>query len=216
MKKLLIITLLIGSSIFSFSQKLKLGVCLNPHFDWFNENTSLMKSDGSKTGIMGGLVIENYFSKNYAFTTGILLGSYGGKMVYNDTIMIRTDEKNINVPPALQVKYKLQYITVPIGLKLKTNQIGFFSYYAHLGFSPQINIRAKAEAGSLLDNAGIGKEVGLFNISYYFGGGLEYSLGGNTAIVLGVTYNNGFLDILTKQNSKQILNYLTINIGVMF
>ena len=216
MKKVLVFSLLLGFSIVSFAQNLKLGVCLNPHFDWFNENSSLMKSDGSKTGIMGGLVVENYFSKNYAFATGIMLGSYGGRLVYNDSVTIRTDENNTKVPPNLLVKYKLQYITVPIGLKLKTNQFGYFSYYASLGFAPQINIRAKAEAGSILDNADIGKEVGLFNISYYFGAGLEYGIGGSTAIVVGVTYNNGFMDILTKQDSKVILNYLTVNVGVMF
>ena len=216
MKKFFLISFLISTSIFTFSQNLKLGVCLNPHFDWFNENAKSMRSDGSRTGISGGLVVENYFSKNYAFTTGIQLGSYGGNMKYDSTITIHTDEENVLVSPGTKITYKLQYITVPIGLKLKTNQIGFFSYYASLGFTPQVNIKAKAEATSVLDNAAIGKEIGLFNLSYYFGGGLEYGVGGNTAIVVGVTYNNGFLDILSKQDSKQSLSYLTVNVGVMF
>lgn len=216
MKKILIIILLIGASFFSFSQKVKLGVCLNPHFDWFNENSDRMKSDGSKTGIEGGLVIENYFSKNYAFSTGLRLGSYGGKMVYNDSILVRTDKSNVSVPPSLQVKYALQYVTIPIDLKLKTNQIGFLSYYAQLGFAPQVNIRARASAASVLDNANVGKEIGIFNLSYHFGGGVEYGVGGSTVIMVGISYNNGFIDILSKQDSKQTLNFLTINVGVMF
>ncbi|MBN2610582.1 MAG: outer membrane beta-barrel protein [Bacteroidales bacterium] len=216
MKKILVICLLSGISVFGFSQKLKLGVCLNPHFDWFNENSSVMKSAGSKAGISGGLVIENYFTKNYAFITGIQLGSFGGNMAYDDTITLQTEDNNVRVPAGVDVKYKLQYVSIPVGLKLKTNQIGFFSYYANLGFMPQVNIRARADASSHADNASVGKEIGVFNASYFFGGGIEYGIGGNAAIVVGVTYNNGFVDILSKQNLKQNLNFLTINLGVMF
>lgn len=216
MKKIVFSAMLIAISVIGYSQSTRLGVCLNPHFAWFSENTDLMKSNGSRTGIEGGLVIEHYFAKNYAFATGIHLGSFGGKMVYNDTIVFRTNEKEKNVPPQLEVKYKMQYISVPIDLKLKTNQIGFLSYFARLGFNAQVNIGAKADAPPVLDNDGAGKEVGLFNLSYHFGGGVEYGIGGNTAIILGVDYNNGFLDLLTKQKERQSMSYLSINVGVMF
>ncbi len=216
MKKVLFLITIVGISVIGYSQKLKLGVCLNPHFDWFSESSDRMKSNGSKTGVEGGLMVENYFSDNYAFATGILLGSFGGKMVYNDSIVFQTDETDKDVPPGKEVKYKLQYISVPVGLKLKTNQIGYMSYFARLGFTGQINISAKADAPPSLDDDGAGKEVGLFNLAYHFGGGLEYGVGGNTAIVVGVTYNNGFLDILSKQGGKESLSYLTINVGVMF
>jgi len=216
MKKIVFSAILIAISFIGYSQSTRLGVCLNPHFAWFSENSDLMKSNGTSLGIEGGLVIEHYFAKNYAFVTGIHLGSFGGTMVYNDTIVFRTNDKDKTVPPQLEVKYKLQYISVPIDLKLKTNQIGFLSYFARLGFNPQVNIGAKADAPPALDNDEAGKEVGLFNLSYHFGGGVEYGVGGNTAIILGVDYNNGFLDLLTKQKERQSLSYLAINVGVMF
>ena len=216
MKKIVFTALLIAISVIGYSQSTRLGVCLNPHFAWFNENSDLMKSNGTRIGIEGGLVIEHYFAKNYAFATGIHLGSFGGTMVYNDTIVFRTNDKDKTVPPQLEVKYKMQYISIPIDLKLKTNQIGFLSYFARLGFNAQVNIGAKADAPPALDNDGAGKEVGLFNLSYHFGGGVEYGIGGNTAIILGVDYNNGFLDLLTKQKERQSMSYLSINVGVMF
>lgn len=216
MKKTIILATFIVISVTGYSQDLRLGVCLNPHFDWFSESSDLMKSNGTKTGVEGGLIVENYFTKNYAFATGILLGSFGGRMVYNDSISFQTDETYKDIPPGKEVKYKLQYISVPVGLKLKTNQIGYMSYFARLGFTGQVNIGARADAPPNLDDDGAGKEIGLFNLAYHFGAGLEYGIGGNTAIVAGVTYNNGFLDILTKQGGKESLSYLTINIGVMF
>jgi hypothetical protein len=217
MKKIVFAALLTAISVTGFSQGLRLGVCLNPHFTWFSENSDKMKSNGTRTGIEGGLAIEHYFAKNYAFATGIHLGTFGGKMVYlEDSLDFRTNDKVQKVPPNLEVKYKLQYISVPIDLKLKTNQIGFMSYFARLGFNFQLNIGAKADAPPALNNDDAGKEVGLFNMAYHFGGGVEYGVGGNTAIVLGLDYNNGFFDILTKQEGRQSLSYLTINVGVMF
>lgn len=216
MTKFVFTAIFVLSITTGYAQKLRLGVCLSPHFDWFSENSDLMKSNGSRIGIEGGLVVENYFAKNYAFLTGIRLGTFGGRMIYNDSITFITDEKDKEVPPGHEVKYKLQYISVPLALKLKTNQMGYMSYFAQLGFTPQINIGAKADAPPVLNNDGANKEVGLFALSYHFGGGLEYGVGGNTAIVIAVLYNNGFLDILTKQPGKESLSYLTVHVGVMF
>ena len=216
MKKIAFSAILIAISVIGYSQSTRLGVCLNPHFAWFSENSDLMESNGTRIGIEGGLVIEHFFAKNYAFATGIHLGSFGGTMIYSDSIVFRTNDNEKTVPPQLEVAYKLQYISVPIDLKLKTNQIGYMSYFARLGLNAQVNIGSKADAPPALNNDAAGKEVGLFGLGYHFGGGLEYGVGGNTSVILGIDYNNGFLDILTKQKARQSLSYLTINAGVMF
>jgi hypothetical protein len=216
MKKILLAASLVAISVITYSQKVRLGVCLNPHFAWFYENSDKMMSNGTRIGIEGGLVIENYFAKNYAFSTGIRLGAFGGKIEYSDSISFETNDKDKYVLAGEEVKYKLQYISIPIALKLKTNQIGYFSYFAQLGFTGQVNIGAKADGQTVLDNDGANPEVGLFNVSYHFGGGVEYGIGGNTAIVAGIIYNNGFLDILSKQDDRESLSYLSINLGVNF
>ena len=216
MKKIVVLFIIVQLPLFCYSQKLRLGVCLNPHVDWFAENSSKLSPAGGKVGIEGGLLLENYFAKNYALNSGIRLGIYGAKLQYNDSVYLKTDESEQLISPSTKVTYKLQYITVPIGLKLKTNQIGYMTYYAVLGFTPQINIGAKAYARNILDNAGVSKEIGLFNLGYHFGGGIEYGIGGNTSLIGGIVYNNGFVDILSRQEAKQSLNMLTIMIGIMF
>jgi len=42
----------------------------------------------------------------------------------------------------------------------------------------------------------------MFNLSYHITAGIEYSLGGNTALVFGLDFDNNFLDI-TKDNGNQ-------------
>ncbi len=216
MKKILFAATFIAISYIAGSQEVQLGVCLNPHFSWFTENTSLVRSNGTRVGVEGGLVVENYFTKNYAFVTGIRLGTFGGKLEYNDSISFETTDEIKYVLDEEEVKYKLQYISIPIALKLKTNQIGYLSYYAQLGFTGQVNIGSKADCPPRIENDGAGPEVGLVSLSYHFGGGVEYEIGGNTSVVLGIIYNNGFIDVLTSQEGRESLSYLSVNLGIMF
>ena len=45
-------------------------------------------------------------------------------------------------------------------------------------------------------------ELNIFNLSYHITAGIEYSLGGTTALVFGLNFENNFLDI-TKDNGNQ-------------
>lgn len=63
-------------------------------------------------------------------------------------------------------------------------------------------------------------ELNKFNLSYHITVGTEYSLGGTTAIVLGLNFDNNFLDI-TKDNANQpkdIVSHkiLSFRLGVNF
>ena len=104
-----------------------------------------------------------------------------------------------------------------MGLKLKTNEIGYFTFYTHLGVNTGINIKATGEVENYeLDNTNISDEVKLFNLAYFIGAGAEYSIGGNTAIVLGLTYTNGFVDITKDTDNKVTCSNVTIRIGILF
>ena len=62
---------------------------------------------------------------------------------------------------------------------MKTNEIGYFTYFAELGFNQHINVGSRASStGSGLSKDLVSKEINLFNMSYFFGGGVEYNIGG--------------------------------------
>ena len=211
----ILIAMCFSGALLAQHQNLRIGVTVSPHFSWLNPDSKRVNSEGTKPGFQGGLVVENYFSDNYAFTTGLTIGSFGGKLSYSDTISMETNDGMVQVLPNDEISYKLQYISIPLGLKMKTNRIGYFTYYAQMGLTAQFNIKAKATS-AVLENQSINKEVNLLSMSYYFGGGLEYNIGGNTSVILGVRYDNGFMDCLKTERSKDNLNYVTIHIGVMF
>jgi hypothetical protein len=62
--------------------------------------------------------------------------------------------------------------------------------------------------------------VNIFNLGYYIGMGAEYSLGGSTAICIGLYYTNGFLDVTTDHDNqpsdKVIMNNVALNLGIIF
>jgi hypothetical protein len=126
-----------------------------------------------------------------------------------------------DVPAGKSVVYKIQYISVPLGLKFKTNQIGYVTFFTDIGLDPKIVINRKADIPSLsITDENAIKELKGLNLSYHIIAGIEYSLGGNTAIVLGLGYENNFLDITRDINNQPVdkvtQNILKFRIGVNF
>ena len=45
---------------------------------------------------------------------------------------------------------------------------------------------------------------------------MEYNFSGNTSLLVAVTYNNGFTDILKSKDVKAMANYLELTVGIFF
>jgi len=220
MKKYLFISILIISSIQAFAQhsNLRFTVFVDPKFTWMNSDYTAIDNDGSKMGVNIGLNVDKFFADNYAIMTGVSINNVGGNLTFNmDGKELKTNGGNELLNNGSTVEYKLQYINVPLGLKLKTNEIGYWTFFTHLGLNSGINIKATAEVDDVdLPNENISKEIRLFNLGYYIGAGAEYSIGGNAAIVVGLTYTNGFIDITDGEDSKVTLSNIAIRLGVLF
>ncbi len=219
MKKYLFISILLLSSIQLFAQKtnLRFTVFVDPKFSWMKSDYNSIENDGTKMGVNIGLNVDNFFADNYALMTGISIDNTGGNLKFDYAKTLQTGSGEEDLPAGSSVNYKLQYISVPLGLKLKTNEIGYWTFFTHLGLNGGINIKATAEVdGFELENENISDEVNLFNLGYYIGAGAEYSIGGNAAIVVGLTYTNGFVDITDGNDSKVTLSNVAIRLGVLF
>jgi hypothetical protein len=203
-------------------QKISLGIHADPSISWFSSDINNVKNDGSRAGFNFGLTFNSYFTPNYSFSTGISLVNAGGRLVGYDTTVLefRNSIKSI-VSPGEPVTYKIQYLSIPLGLKLQTNQIGYITFFTDLGLDPKVVIGGKIDVPSQnISGENAVNELNIFNLSYHITAGIEYSLGGTTAIVVGFNFDNNFLDI-TKDNigqledkiSHKILNF---RLGVIF
>lgn len=204
-------------SVIAKAQKVKFGVYADPQISWLAPEARTVKSDGSMFKFQGGLIVEKYFQDNYAINTGIGIGTQAGKLTFEDASTIHVYNEIDSLPAGTKVEYHLNYLTIPLGLKLKTNQIGYFSYYALVGFTNQFNIKARANSDDgTLDKDVINKEISLYNLAYHFGLGVEYFISENTAFTLGVMYHNGFIDVTKSDNAAVYSRIVSIRIGVIF
>lgn len=202
------------------SQGLQIGIFFDPQVTWMSSDNNEITSNGSRIGFNFGLALHNFFTENYAFTTGISLNQTGGKLRHSDSTFFRTQEEIDTLLPGTTITYKLQYISIPIGLTLKTNEIGYMTYFAQLGFDLQFNLKAVGDESNGFEDERINEEVNLVNLGYHFGIGLEYSLGGKTSLMVGLSFSQSLIDV-TKDFGNQpedrvVLNNIALRIGVNF
>jgi len=217
MKKTLIL-LLFSLLVTSLSaQELRFSVVAEPQLTWIKPDAKNVSSEGSRFGINVGLQVDKFFAPNYALSSGISIGTTGGELHYDNEIVVKIHGEETQLPAGSMVTYKLQYIHVPLGLKLKTNPIGYSTFYAHLGLLGGINIKATGNADSDgLSDENISDDIQLLKMGYFIGGGLEYSLGGTSSLIVGVSYNNGFTDITKREGNKATLSNVALRIGILF
>ncbi len=204
--------------IFLFSQGVKFGIFVEPKISWLSPDVKNISNGGSRMGVNIGLVMDGYFTDNYAFATGVSINNVGGKLEFTEAFELATSDTSFeNIDPNTIVTYKLQYVNIPIGLKLKTNDIGYFAFTSNVGITPQINIKSRINSeDNNLSDINVGEEIKLFNLAYHIGVGVEYSIGGSSAISVSIIYTNGVLDITNREEDKIHLSNVALKVGLMF
>jgi|SRR5664279_1782013 len=220
-KIILILLMVLGPATLHAQRRIGFGIHFDPSVNWFSTDISQVRYDGARAGFNFGLTYNKYFAPNYSFSTGISLMRTGGRLVSTDTTNMEFSNSRLKVLPGNPVVYKIQYLVIPIGLKLQSNQIGYLTFFSDLGIDPKIAISRKADIPSLNisgDNAN--KEINIFNLSYHITAGIEYSLGGSTALVFGLNFDNNFLDATTDKGNprkdKVSQKILSFRFGVNF
>ena len=199
------------------SQSLRFGVFANPVISWMKTDISKIEGDGTVIGVNFGLMADKYFAEHYAFSTGLSLHNMGGVLWYKDGKLLRTSEGIDTVQPGKRIRYNLQYIHVPFALKFKTNEIGYITYFAQLGLDPMVNVRTRATVKDQgISSVNASKEINPFYMAYHLSAGIEYKLLGNTAVVAGLTYMNGFTDVTDDTSQKAVMHNVELRIGVIF
>jgi hypothetical protein len=203
---------------------LSFGLHADPVICWFGSDINKVSNEGARPGFNFGFSVNKYFGPNYSFSSGINLISAGGRLVSDEATIFELDKyetETVTVAANEAIVYKIQYLSVPFGLKLQTNQIGYMTFFSDFGLDPKVVIGGKADIPSLdIKGEKANSELNLFNLSYHITAGMEYSLGGSTAAVLGLGFDNNFLDI-TKDNGvqpddKTTHRLISFRLGIIF
>jgi hypothetical protein len=237
MKRILLLGLLtgfLGMNLFSqVDRPFHFGLHFSPLIGWMKPDALGYTSEGSLLNINYGFSTEFRIATNYTFATGLDIMTTGGKLRYPHQMRINETD-DLPLEGVLLRRYKTQYLQLPLSIRMRTNEIGYLTFYGQFGFTTGFNLSAKANdefdyAGSTTggkiksDDVDIQKEVSFFRAGMLIGIGAEYSLGGSTALSAGFAFNNGFTDVLKGKNSidtqkeeNAISNLIEVSLGIIF
>ena len=229
MKKTVILAIILIGSLASQAQesakKIRIGLELTPTFSWFKSDYESVENDGLKLSNRAGVNIDYNFVHNYFFSTGVFINWQKGGLKYSDAnVPFDIDDDMVvfnTLEESVTIDYKLRYLEIPIGLKLKTNEIGYMTYFAKFGLNMAFNISSLGDANQLsVEEADFSEEVNFINVGYHIGGGVEYALSSDFILSGGITFQQGFIDVTSntdgREKDKTILNNLRIGLGIFF
>lgn len=231
MKKIVLIAAMSMAMLSLFAQggepAVRVGITASPAISWFKGADKNVNSGKIRMGLEYGLLLDINLSKksqNYMLETGITGVLMGGNAVY-DTLLVPvggfTTYRN-----GVDARFKMQYVNIPISLKLKTNEIGYITYFGQLGFVPGFKVGGRVDSDALgYENEKLDKEnetifkAPLFSLGLNVGGGIEYALNDRTALVVGLNFVNNFtngIKVKTEDKDKQAFKYLLLRLGILF
>ncbi|PST84118.1 PorT family protein [Pedobacter yulinensis] len=195
----------------------RLGLTAHPTFGWIKGER--VKGNGLGLGFSYGLMGDFNFAENYSFTTGLTVTTLNGKSTELDVMPY--DENSREKADAYDLKYRIQYLELPITLKLKTAKVGLLRWYGQFGLSNGIRLGAKQDAsrspgGYITDGLNINDGTAIYRAGLIIGGGAEYDIDRNASFTAGLTLNNGFTDITTDRSRNVRNHYVSLNLGVFF
>jgi hypothetical protein len=227
------------------SKKFRFGVFVAPTMSWMrpttdktDDNMYAPTNEGSKVGFTYGLMAEYNFQDNYAIVTGLQINMTGGKI---NSKYLGTETKN--VVKNANFDYRLNYLEIPIALKLRTDPISGFRFFGQLGLTTGFNLAKKATYNVdyygdvdkvLLNSKGENEKIkGTLAIApvmftMNIGAGAEYPLNDKLAAYAGIFFNNGFAPDATNPNKYALpygqsfkdgntrLNNFALRLGLFF
>lgn len=224
---LLLVCVLSLPVVSSAQSDLRFGLEASPFLSWLSSDWKRTPGKGPNLGF--GLQMHGMyqFHDRYALKTGLGISfQNGGKLEFLDGGEVFPDSKLTqeafrNLPAGTTVRYRLQYVEIPVSLRLRTNEIGYARYFAEvpivsLGFLTQ----ARGDLGLPgSDDENVRGDTNFLQFSLGAGVGVEYAISSSSALTGGLFYHYGFADVLsdTEGNPGSArLRRLAIRIGIDF
>lgn len=224
MKRTVILSFLILLSFSVWSQNFRLGFQASPQLMWMNSTNNNIQREGVTLGIKYGLEADIYLAgfPRYSLNTGLFVSHQSFSAIYNVPESFSINESTFD--EQTELNFKMNYIEIPLIIKLKSDQFYRMRFYGQFGLSNLLNIGASATSsdsgfsGENINESVSNRTIHMYNLCMVIGGGAEYDLGGNTAINLGIQYSNGLTDVTNISNlsEKTVLNSLRLVLGIMF
>jgi hypothetical protein len=172
-----------------------------------NIDTLRIDNNGSKVKLWLGIFFDMELRKNYYFTMGL---NWAPKN-------IRLKKESDNGQNTLNMK--LQYLQIPLWLKLYTDEIALDKrLYFQLG--PTLEFKLEQSPDKNMDQFYIDK-INFWDIGLHFGAGMEFRLGQNTMLSGGLVYFRGLVNAIKTDSSvpgkiRAKNDFYALNLSIKF
>jgi hypothetical protein len=224
----------------------RFGIQISPSVSWMGTDDNRITSQGAALGLKLATQAEFVFADKYSFATGLgfhfnsggtLQSQFGGRF-FTQSI---NEGEPFNDPDNLtgeqvELDYSIQYIEIPLALKLRTREFGTLTYYLEAPIFT-LGFRGKTTGGlsgggitESIEDLSIKQEVNPFAFSWGFGGGIEHSILDGTRLFAGLTFQRMFVDATRDTAARgyvysgrtatddptATINSLTLRLGILF
>ena len=223
----------------SFAQgEFRFGLKGSSNFGWVGGTSKNIVNDGTTVAFGYGIMGDYYFKPNYGISAEIMLSNIKSKFKVTEPLAFNSAMSDtVN---DLRYEYNIQYLDIPLTMKIRTKEIGDMTYFGQFGVSMGFALNAKtsivstglpksisdqepteyrvngAEGDAFTVN-NFDDKVFLFRLPLIIGGGVEYKMAGSTSLQGGVRIANTFTDMFVKDKTAIAKNnYVALSIGVLF
>ena len=213
------------------SHKALYGIYLGPTIDWFAPTSNALNYKTAKAGLIAGAIVDvNLVPKDILyFTTGVLARYIQGDVSFDNQYNLNNNDTIVTTVRT----YQTTYLTIPTGVKFRTNPLNNCIFLGKLGLYHNFKL-----AGKQFDNFSLSGEddeyyittkkknnedAALFAESGYVGLGFEYVFQKNLRVFANLDYscqfnyfNSKAMSNISNARFKTIVHSLHITFGVLF
>lgn len=200
MKRILlafVIVTLMTINGFAQYKPFQFGLSFTPTICTTKSNCDIIKDGKSKLSYNFGFRGNFYFVENYGFQTGFNFKNIKGEYTFNDSL---------NMPTQMNISN--QYFEIPLGLMMRTENIGKFRISGTVSYGLGILLKPKpTDEFSKIRNAFIIKL------------GFDYNIYKSSCLSVALVYDNNFTNIFKRKNSlghDVSLSNFGLEIGFVF
>ena len=220
------------------NQRFRIGLKFAGNASWYTPSTKNIERVGSSLGYSYGIMADYNFAKYYAFAGELLFSDIAGSISYKSLTYAQVN------PPTnhtnVQYDYRMKYVEIPLSLKFKTKELGYWTYWAQFGVAPGFmtqavadisgqdlptteefndptDIRVNQKSNDGYHFSGTDDAVFPVRLPLIMGAGIEYSLAGNTALYAGFRMANDFLNSFPSAGETIAKNKsASLKVGIFF
>jgi hypothetical protein len=193
MKRFAMIALLV--SVFAFSgygqeKPFFFGFKFSPGISWYKSHSKGLDNNGIGFDISTGLIADFRIAGNYFFETGFFYNFQNGNLQYAKKY------KDVALPIKVSRDYRVQYLEIPLSIKMCTNYFGMMRFYGLGGFKSSFRINAVADDTRRLllgekdvENEDATGDFALFKESLILGLGVDVQIDKSFMLTFGVNGN---------------------------